>query len=154
MQQSLERLRITHDFGTLLVARREVLGISRTELAQTLNVEEKDIMMMESNQLSPHTSALWSLCETLDVDPAELLWSLRGSAERGSAEAQLDSNEPPEFDPEFDKDDNGPDDDDKDDNDPDDEDADNEKAADQNGQSLNDLIFGPPKLVPPKGDEK
>jgi transcriptional regulator with XRE-family HTH domain len=74
MHDESVRIRPVREFRSLVTSRRQDFGLTYDELTEAIGVNAREL---ESGKLFPHPTRLWHLCETLDIDPAELLWSLQ-----------------------------------------------------------------------------
>ena len=65
-------------FPTLLRMRMEDVGLSGGLLAQLLGVNLGTVAAWTKGEATPDAAKLWDLCDVIDVEPAAVLWSLRG----------------------------------------------------------------------------
>lgn len=61
------------NLGENIKKARKAAGLTQKELAERLNVYQKDISRWESNTLTPSTIAFYNICKELNASADEIL---------------------------------------------------------------------------------
>jgi transcriptional regulator with XRE-family HTH domain len=68
-----DRRREAELFGQAVRTKREEAGLSQDRLADAANMSQRYLRAIELGDNSPSLTAIFQLCEGLDVSPSELL---------------------------------------------------------------------------------
>jgi transcriptional regulator with XRE-family HTH domain len=68
-----DRRREAELFGQAVRTKREAAGLSQDRLADAANMSQRYLRAIELGDNSPSLTAIFQLCEALDVSPSELL---------------------------------------------------------------------------------
>ena len=87
----LAQLTECRSFAQLVRSQRLKLGFSTAELAKIFTFNLKVIEGWESGTELPSVLDLWTVCEVLDIEPAELVWALaQNNCEPATSEENVD----------------------------------------------------------------
>lgn len=65
--------KLAKNLGALVAARRNVLGLTQGELAETVGIEQESMSRIETGMITPSLSRLFSLADALDCSIETLL---------------------------------------------------------------------------------